>query len=158
MRQHALPSRVNIRLELDKMGQKEKVELPFNMLVIDDFNPGGKKQPLIEQERLSVNKKNVDEVMKKISPSLDLTVNNTLNPGEELAVHLTFEKMQDFRPENLVQNLPVLKKMLAMRLLLKELKSNINNSPGFRKILEKIMQNPGELALLKNEMNLKRGK
>jgi type VI secretion system protein ImpB len=152
-RNEALNSRVNITIDVEKNGAKEKVELPLNLLVIDDFSPGLKKKPLAEQEKLLVTKKNVNEVIKEISPELNLIVENKLgDPESEFNVNLKFNKIEDFRPENLVHKVPVLKKILAMRSLLKELRTNVTNSSEFRKTLEKVMADPSALADLRKQL------
>jgi type VI secretion system protein ImpB len=149
----ALNARINITVDVDKNGAKEKVELPFNLLVVDDFSPGSKKKPLIEQEKLLVTKKNINEIIKEISPELNLIVENKLdNKDSELKVNLQFNKIEDFRPENLVQKVPVLKKILAMRSLLKELRVNVTNSSEFRKTLEKLINHPGGLDDLRKQI------
>ena len=153
MKNEALNSRINITVDIEKNGAKEKIELPLNFLVIDDFNPGSHKKSLLKQEKILVTKKNVNEVIKEISPELNIIVENKLSgPDEELGVKLKFGKMDDFRPENLVHQVPVLKKILAMRSLLKELRTNVTNSAEFRKILEKIVNDPAEFSKLKNQI------
>jgi type VI secretion system protein ImpB len=152
-RNETLNSRVNITVDVEKNGSKEKVELPLNLLVIDDFSPGLQKRPLVEQEKLLVTKKNINEVIKEISPELNLIVENKLNrERSEININLKFNKIEDFRPENLVHQVPVLKKILAMRSLLKELRTNVTNSSEFRKILEKIIGDPSGLEDLKKQL------
>lgn len=148
-----LNSRVNITVDVEKNGSKEKVELPLNLLVIDDFSPGSKKKPLVDQEKLLISKKNVNEIIREISPELNLTVENKLDDGEsEFNIKLQFDRIEDFRPENLVHKIPVLKKILAMRSLLKELRTNVTNSSEFRKALEKVMRDPSGLADLRKQL------
>ncbi len=149
----ALNARVNITVDVDKNGAKEKVELPLNLLVIDDFSPGSKKKPLIEQEKLLVTKKNINEIIKEVSPELNVVVENKLDDKRsELKINIQFNKIEDFRPENLVEKVPVLKKILAMRSLLKELKVNVANSSEFRKTLEKLINHPDGLDDLRRQI------
>lgn len=150
---HFINSRVNITVDIEKNGAKEKMELPLNVLVIDDFSPGLKKKNLLDQDKLLVNKKNINEVMKEIKPELSIVVENRLSEkNDEINVNLKFGNINDFKPESIVQQIPALKKILAMRALLKELKTNITNSNEFRKILEKIMSDPNGLENLKKQL------
>ena len=153
VKNETLNSRVNITIDVERNGAKEKIELPLNLLVIDDFNPGLRKKPLVDQEKLLVTRKNVNEIIKEISPELNLVVENRLGEGEsELSVNLQFNQIEDFRPENLVNQVPVLRKILAMRSLLKELRTNVTNSSEFRKTLEKIMSEPSGLENLRKQL------
>jgi len=70
-------------------------------------------------------------------------VENTLagNGGEE-NVRLTFRQMKDFEPEQVARQIPQLKAMLAMRNLLRDLKSNLLDNATFRKELETILKDP----------------
>ncbi len=62
--------------------------------------------------------------------------------GREENVRLTFRQMKDFEPEQVARQIPQLKAMLAMRNLLRDLKSNLLDNATFRRELETILKDP----------------
>jgi len=152
-KQEPAKARVNITVDVANNGAKKKVELPLNLLIIDDFNPGTPKKPLAMQEKLLVTKHTLSQAMKEMAPMVQLIVDNKVDKkAEELCVNLTFNSIADFRPENIVNQVPLLKRMLAMRALLKELRSNVSSNVEFRKMLEKIVKDPHQRAQLQGQL------
>ncbi|MCO6547177.1 MULTISPECIES: type VI secretion system contractile sheath small subunit [Gilliamella] len=135
------PARVNIQLDLHTGGAQKKVELPLKILSIGDYGRGKDKRPLSEKEKVSINKNNFDAVLKEFRPSAKINVPNTLaDDGSDISVELAFESMNDFKPEQVARNIPQLRSLLAMRNLLRDLKSNLLDNATFRYELEKIVK------------------
>ncbi|EKM0529446.1 type VI secretion system contractile sheath small subunit [Cronobacter turicensis] len=136
-------ARINLKLNLHTGGAQKKVELPLKLLVTGDFSNGQETNPLSERKKIDVNKNNFDSVLCEFAPVVNLAVENTLagNGGEE-NVRLTFRQMKDFEPEQVARQIPQLKAMLAMRNLLRDLKSNLLDNATFRKELETILKDP----------------
>ena len=65
---------------------------------------------------------------------------------------LTFESFKSFKPEAVAQSIPQLNDMLAMRSLLKDLKSNLLDNSKFRRELERIVKNQPELEALMGQL------
>lgn len=61
--------------------------------------------------------------------------------------------MKDFEPEAVARQIPQLRAMLAMRNLLRDLKSNLLDNMTFRKELGIILKDPALSAELRNELN-----
>ncbi|ELY7392061.1 type VI secretion system contractile sheath small subunit [Cronobacter universalis] len=136
-------ARINLKLNLHTGGAQKKVELPLKLLVTGDFSNGQEPRPLSERKKIDVNKNNFDSVLSELSPAVNLTVENTLaGNGSEENVRLTFRQMKDFEPEQVARQIPQLKAMLAMRNLLRDLKSNLLDNATFRKELETILKDP----------------
>lgn len=147
-------ARVNIRLDLHTGGAQKKVELPLKLLSIGDFSNGKAEGPLSEREKINVNKNNFNSVLSELNPEINLTVKNTLaNDGSEENIRLQFQDMKDFEPEQVARQIPQLRAMLAMRNLLRDLKSNLLDNVTFRKELEKILKDPALSDELRNELN-----
>ena len=147
-------ARVNIKLNLHTGGAQKKVELPFKLLVTGDFSHGREMRPLSEREKINVDKNNFDSVLAEFSPSVSLTVKNRLaNDGSEENVQLAFRNMKDFEPEQVARQIPQLKAMLAMRNLLRDLKSNLLDNATFRKELELILRDPTLCGELRAELS-----
>ncbi|MDI9219593.1 type VI secretion system contractile sheath small subunit [Pantoea sp. EA-12] len=142
--QNEIPkARVNIKLDVHTGGAARKMELPLKLLVTGDFSNGQEDRVLSEREKVNVNKNNFDSVLADFSPAVRLTVPDTLaGDGSEQAVNLTFSNMKDFEPEQVARQIPQLKAMLAMRNLLRDLKSNLLDNVTFRKELESILKDP----------------
>ncbi|OCG23318.1 type VI secretion system-associated protein [Gilliamella sp. wkB108] len=135
------PARVNIFLDLHTGGAKKKVELPLKILSIGDYSRGKDKRPLSEKEKVSINKNNFDSVLKDFRPEVKLSVPNTLaDDGSDFSVSLAFESLKDFSPEQVAKKIPELRSLLAMRNLLRDLKSNLLDNATFRYELEKIVK------------------
>lgn len=146
-------ARINISLDVETGGAKKKLELPLKMLVMGDFSNGKTQGRIADRERININKNNFESVLKDMSPKARYQVNNLLkNDGSELDVELQFDSMRSFHPEQVANQIPELHSMMAMRNLLKDLKSNLLDNAKFRKELEKIVNNQPELEGLKQEL------
>lgn len=147
-------ARVNIKLDLHTGGAQKKVELPLKLLTVGDFSNGKAEGTLSERDKINVNKNNFNSVLADLNPEVNLTVKNTLaNDGSEENIRLQFQDMKDFEPEQVARQIPQLRAMLAMRNLLRDLKSNLLDNVTFRKELEKILKDPTLSDELRNELN-----
>lgn len=153
--QNEIPkARVNIKLDVHTGGAARKMELPLKLLVTGDFSNGQEDRVLSEREKVNVNKNNFDSVLADFSPSIRLTVPDTLSEdGSEQAINLTFSNIKDFEPEQVARQIPQLKAMLAMRNLLRDLKSNLLDNVTFRKELEIILKDPALSDELRSELS-----
>jgi type VI secretion system protein ImpB len=139
--QNEIPkARVNIKLDLHTGGVQKKVELPLKLMVVGDYSNGQEQRPLSEREKVDINKNNFDSVLAKFQPHLKLTVADTLSGDADTQVALHFREMKDFEPEQVARQIPPLRAMLAMRNLLRDLKSNLLDNATFRRELEIILR------------------
>lgn len=134
-------ARVNIKLDLHTGGAQQKVELPLKLLAVGDYSNGQEQRPLSEREKVNVNKNNFDSVLSEFHPQLALSVPDTLAAdGSDTAVNLHFAAIKDFEPEQVARQIPQLRAMLAMRNLLRDLKSNLLDNRTFKQELEAILR------------------
>lgn len=146
-------ARVNIKLDLHTGGAQKKVELPLKLMVLGDFSQGQDTRPLAERSKVSIDKNNFDAVMAEFNPSARLTVENTLaGDGSEMQLDVDFKSMKDFSPEMVAQQIPQLSALMAMRNLLRDLKSNLLDNASFRRELEKILKDPTLSGNLRAEL------
>ncbi|WP_145531613.1 type VI secretion system contractile sheath small subunit [Yersinia kristensenii] len=140
--QNEIPkARINIKLDLHTGGAQKKMELPLKLLVMGDYSNGQEQRPLSEREKLNINKNNFNSVLAEFQPNLTLAVPDTLaGDNTDTAVALTFREMKDFEPENVARQIPQLRALLAMRNLLRDLKSNLLDNATFRRELENILK------------------
>ncbi|UYU33852.1 type VI secretion system contractile sheath small subunit [Siccibacter colletis] len=147
-------ARINLRLDLHTGGAQKKIELPLKLLVTGDFSNGEESRPLSERKKFDINKNNFNSVLSEFSPAVNLTVKNTLaDDGSEENIRLAFKDIKDFEPEQVARQIPQLRAMLAMRNLLRDLKSNLLDNATFRKELEKILKDPALSRELRDEMS-----
>jgi type VI secretion system protein ImpB len=134
-------ARVNIKLDLHTGGAQKTVELPLKLMVMGDYSNGREQRPLSERTRVGVNKNNFDSVLAEFSPALKVTVENVLaDDAGDASVELNFQSMKDFEPEQVARQIPQLRALLAMRNLLRDLKSNLLDNATFRHELERILK------------------
>lgn len=134
-------ARVNIKLDLHTGGAQKKVELPLKLMVMGDYSNGKEQRALSERDKVDINKNNFDSVLAEFSPNLKLAVENTLaGDASETSVELSFQSMRDFEPEQVARQIPQLRALLAMRNLLRDLKSNLLDNATFRNELERILK------------------
>jgi len=146
-------ARVNITLDVETGGARKKLELPMKLLCMGDFSNGKGTGRVAERERIEINRNNLEQVMTQLAPEVHYSVPNVIrNDGSEVSVDLTFTDFKSFHPEQVAKQIPELDNLLAMRNLLKDLKSNLLDNSRFRKELEKIIKNQPELEELKAEL------
>lgn len=152
--QHEIPqARVNITLDVETGGAKTKKELPLKLLVLGDFSHGKATGTIAQRERVSINKHNFNQVLADYTPELQVTVPNRIHNQGDLNVQLQFNAFSDFKPEAIVERVPQLKKLMAMRNLLKDFKSCVIDNHTFRKELEKVMKDTTHVKQLRQELS-----
>lgn len=149
--------RINISYRPATGGAKESVELPLKMLVLGDFTNQEDETPVEDMEPVNINSSNFDEVMKQSNLSLSFTVENRMveDEGQTIDVNLNIQKLSDFEPDNLVQSVPELQKILQLREALKALKGPLGNSPHMRRALQQMLEDEGMTSKLKGELGLR---
>jgi len=155
--QNEIPrSRIQISVDLHTAGVRERTELPLKVLIAGDFSAGGASGSLAERKKVEINKLNFDSVLAELTPQLKIAARNTLaDDGSALLVSLSFKAMKDFEPEQVARQIPELQALLAVRSLLRDLKSHLLDNGAFRRDFEAILKDSalsdrlrGELALI----------
>jgi type VI secretion system protein ImpB len=151
--------RVNIVYKPATGDAQEEVELPLKLLVVGDFTQTRDDRALEDRPTVAVDKDNFNDVLKAQNLQLDLTVPNTLSGGEgdELAVKLSFSSLKDFEPDQLVQKIEPLKKLMELREALKAVKSPLANTPEFRKKVQALVDDPQARGKILKEPGLDGG-
>jgi type VI secretion system protein ImpB len=147
--------RVNIRFKPATGNAKEEVELPLKVLLIGDYTQRTDERPVEERPLINIGKDNFDEVMKGQELSIDLGVPNVLEDGADdskLAVNLKFGRLRDFEPEQVVQQVPELKKLLELRQALVAMKGPLGNVPAFRKAIQNVLDDEASRQRLLDEL------
>lgn len=146
-------SRVSITLDLHTGGAQKKIELPLKLLVAGDFSAGREQAPLAERHKVSINRNNFDAVLADFAPDLRIEARNTLADDDmALPVNLSFRSMKDFEPERVARQIPELQALLAVRNLLRDLKSNLLDNGTFRREFERILKDRRLSEKLRGEL------
>ena len=148
--------RVNITYRPATGDAKEEVELPLKVLVVGDFTLRDDETSVEDRKSISVDKDNLDEVLKAQNIRLQARVKNTLSddPEAQLGMDLDFKSMKDFEPDAVIQKIPELKKLQELREALKSLKGPLGNVPDFRKRIQELVQDEGTRARLLKELGV----
>ena len=144
-------SRVTIDYVNTTGGAREKRELPQRVLVVGDYNM---KEPdpddlIADREKVQINQRNFNDVMRKQDLSLNINVPNRLSSeeGDEMSVNLKFDSMNSFRPEAIASQVEELSTILEVRNLLLALKSHVVSRRTFRRELERIVNSDLDSAV-----------
>ncbi len=146
--------RVHITYDVEIGDAVVKKELPFVMGVMGDFsgNPSTPPKALTQRKFVQIDRDSINDVMKNISPELNIRVKNTLQGGDsEMAVKLNFTSMEDFDPGRIVEQVPVLKSLLDSRDKLRDLLTTMDQSENLEAQLEKILSDSGKVQQLASE-------
>ncbi|MDR3300378.1 MAG: type VI secretion system contractile sheath small subunit [Candidatus Accumulibacter sp.] len=148
--------RINIVYKPATGDSQAEVELPLKLLVVGDFTHAQDERPVEDRPTVAVDKDNFNDVLKAQNLSLELTVPNTLSgqEGDEMAVRLEFSSLKDFEPDQLVQKIEPLKKLMQLREALKAVKSPLANTPAFRKQVQSLVDDPAAREKLLKELGL----
>lgn len=134
-----------------------KKELPFVMGVMGDFsgNPTKKPDPLKERKFVNIDRDNFDDVMAKISPELNIKVQNTLQGGDkEMGLKLNFNAMDDFDPGAVVAQVPVLQKLKESRDQLRDLLTTMDQSEELEELMEKVLSDSAKVQEAAGQMGV----
>ena len=149
--------RVHITYDVETEGAEEVKELPFVVGVMGDFSgdPTEKLSPLKDRKFIQVDRDNFNDVLKRMTPGLNMRVENTLaEDGSEMAVNLKFDKIEDFEPAQVVKQVEPLRKLMETRDKLRDLASKIDRSDDLENVLEQVLSNTDELNKLSGELGV----
>ena len=150
--------RVHITYDVETEGAVVQKELPFVVGVIGDFsgNPTEPLRPLKDRKFIQIDRDNFDDVMKRMTPGLNMRVENTLKgDGSEMAVQLKFNSIEDFEPARVAQQVEPLRKLLETRDKLRDLAAKVDRSDALEGVLDKVLQNTDELKKWSSELGVK---
>ena len=149
--------RVHITYDVETEGARIVKELPFVMGVVGDFSGNPTKElPALEQRKfVEIDRDNFSDVMKRMTPGLDMRVENTIaGDGSEMGVQLEFKSMDDFEPASIVRQVEPLKKLMETRDKLRDLVAKIDRSQDLENILEQVLKNTDDLKKLSDELGV----
>jgi type VI secretion system protein ImpB len=149
--------RVHITYEVETEGAVVLKELPFVVGVMGDFSgdPTQALKPLRDRKFVQIDRDNINDVMARMTPGLNLKVDNTLkDDGSQMSVELKFKSMEDFEPAQIVEQVEPLRKLKQARDKLRDLMSKVDRSEELESVLEQVLQNTQDLDKLSKELGL----
>lgn len=151
------PPRVQITYDVETGGAIEKKELPFVVGVLADLS-GQPDKPLLtvkDRKFVEIDRDNFDKVLAKTEPRLAYKVDNKLsNDDTKIGVELRFSNMEDFEPQNVVEQVEPLRKLIELRRKLSNLRSSLYGNDKLDKMLQQILNDDQELNKLCGEVGL----
>jgi type VI secretion system protein ImpB len=136
--------RVQITYDVEVNGAMQLKELPFVLGVMGDYSgkPDKPLPALKERKFVEVDRDNFDKVLAGMAPRLAFRVDDKLTgqEGQQLNVELRFQNIDDFAPENVVQQIDPMRKLLETRNKLKELLNKMEGNDKLEAMLEDIIK------------------
>jgi type VI secretion system protein ImpB len=152
------PPRVQITYDVETGGAIEIKELPFVVGVLGDFTgqPAKPLQKLKERKFVEVNPDNFDAVLESMKPRLAFQVENKLSEesgAPNLKVDLTFQRTEDFEPQNIARQVKPLKELLALRTRLADLRGALQGNEKLEDMLLDAVRNTENRQKLQDELS-----
>ena len=153
------PPRVNITYEVELGGAMVMKELPFVTGVLADLsgNPADSLGKLKDRKFVEIDRDNFDDVLKSMKPRVQMRVDNTLTGEGELSVELNFNKLSDFDPDAIVEQVEPLKKLMEVRGKLKDLQSRAEGNDRLEEMLNAVLDNEAIRDKLKDATGAEEG-
>lgn len=142
--------RVQIEYDVELYGAQKKVQLPFVMGVMADLsgNPAEPLPAVADRKFLEFSVDNFDDRMKAMKPRVAFQVPNTLTGEGNLAIDITFEKMEDFTPAAIARRVDALRQLLEAREQLSNLVTYMDGKGGAEELIRKVLADPALLKTL----------
>jgi len=151
------PPRVQITYDVETGGAIEMKELPFVVGVLGDFS-GKPEEPLPamkNRKMVEIDRDNFDQVLSGMKPRLSFTTDNKLqDDGSKVGVELKFNKMEDFEPDNIVQQVEPLRKLVEARKKLSDLLSKMDGNDKLEGILNDVISDAGKQKELSDALGI----
>jgi type VI secretion system protein ImpB len=151
------PPRVQITYDVEIGGAMEMKELPFVIGVLGDFSgqPSQQLPRMKDRKLIEIDRDNFDQVLAGMAPRLAMRVDNKLtNDGSKMNVELNFNSLQDFEPDNVVQQVEPLRKLVDARQKLRDLLSKTDGNDKLEELLQNVMQNANAQKQLADSLGL----
>ena len=154
------PPRVHITYDVEVGGAIELKELPFVVGVMGDF-VGKPEEPLPalkNRKFVEIDPDNFNQVLAGMKPRVSFNVENKLqNDGSKVGVDLKFNNIEDFEPDNVVQQVEPLRKLVEARQKLSDLRSKMDGNDKLENLLNDVVANADKQKQLSDALGLDGG-
>ncbi len=138
------PPRVHITYDVEIGDAIELKELTFVVGVLADLSgkPDEALPRLRDRKFVDIDRDNFNDVLKGMKPRLAYKVENKLtNDESKMGVELRFNNLDDFEPEQVVNQVEPLKKLLEIRKQLSDLLAKTDGNDKLNERLQEIISN-----------------
>jgi len=155
------PPRVQITYDVEVGGAMELKELPFVIGVMGDF-VGKPEEPLPalkNRKFVEIDADNFNQVLSGMKPRVAYSVENKMqDDGSKIGVDLTFNNIEDFEPDSVVQQVEPLRKLVEARQKLSDLRSKMDGNEKLENMLNDIIADADKQKQLSDALGLQEGK
>jgi len=151
------PPRVQITYDVEIGGAIEMKELPFVLGVLGDFSgqPAQQLPRLKDRKLIEIDRDNFDQVLSGMAPRLALRVDNKLtDDGSKMNVEMKFDNMLDFEPDQVVQQVEPLRKLVEARQKLRDILSKTDGNDKLESMLTDLLKDPNAQKQLGKQLGL----
>lgn len=154
------PPRVQITYDVEIGGAIELKELPFVVGVLGDFvgKPEEALPALKNRKFVEIDPDNFNQVLSGMKPRVSFSTDNKLqDDGSKIGVDLKFNSIEDFEPDNIVQQVEPLRKLVEARQKLSDLRSKMDGNEKLENILNDVIANADKQKQLSDALGLEGG-
>jgi type VI secretion system protein ImpB len=148
------PPRVHITYDVEVGDAIQLKELPFVVGVLADLS-GKPDEPLPavkDRKLVDIDRDNFDGVLKGMKPRITYRVDNKLaDDDSKLGVELRFNSIQDFEPEQVVNQVEPLRKLAEARKKLSDLMAKMDGNDRLVELMDEVIKNTDALQKLNKE-------
>ena len=136
------PPRVQITYDVEIGSAIEKKELPFIVGIMADLSAASnqEKPKLKDRKFVEIDRDNFNDVLKSIEPRLQIVVPDKLNGGNNIAIELIYESLDDFEPMRIVERVPDIKDVSDRRQRLSDLITKLDGNDSLEALLTALAQ------------------
>ncbi|AEA59103.1 MULTISPECIES: type VI secretion system contractile sheath small subunit [Burkholderia] len=149
--QKVRPPRVQLTYEVERGDAIEVKELPFVVGVVGDLAGQSEVEmpKLRDRKFVNIDRDNFDDVMKAIEPRAAYQVENKLSEeGGKFAVDLKFRSLDDFDPDQVVNQIEPLRRLIEARSKLADLRNKLAGNDKLEDLLSEVLSNTQQLQAL----------
>jgi len=146
------PPRVQITYDLETGGAIEMKELPLVVGILADLagHPENPLPPVKARKFVDIDRDNFNDVLSSIGPRLQISAENRLrDEGGSMPLELRFRKLDDFRPEAVVQQVEPLRQLFLARQRLNDLLAKLDGNDDLDALLQDVASNTESQQQLK---------
>ena len=155
------PPRVHITYDVEVGGAIELKELPFVVGVMGDFvgKPEDPLPPLKQRKFVEIDPDNFNQVMAGMKPRVSYSVDNKLqDDGSKIGVDIRFNSIEDFEPDNVVQQVEPLRKLVEARQKLSDLLSKMDGNDKLESLLNDVVASADKQKQLSDALGIEGAK
>lgn len=155
------PPRVQITYDVEVGGAIELKELPFVIGIIGDFSgkPEESLPALKNRKFVEIDPDNFNQVLSGMTPRLAFNTENKLqDDGSKMGIELKFNSIEDFEPDNVVQQVEPLRKLVEARRKLSDLRSKMDGNDKLETLLGDVLANADKQKQLSDALSGDSGK